>query len=113
VNFQKCFQRLIAAAAAGSYETTLAGVRERAAVINYEHRMTGNGIIDAVERIMSVRDKLTRRQIQSSIDRFIESQILIPGEWKPMTDVELSGDDARTQLLRAMQSQVEVCKETI
>jgi uncharacterized protein YdiU (UPF0061 family) len=110
-NFQKCYQRLIAAA--GPYEATLAGVRERAAVINYEHRMTGNGIIDAVNKIMSMRDKLTRRQIQSSIDRFIESQVLIPGQWKPITDVELSGDDARTQLLRAMQSQVEVCKETI
>jgi hypothetical protein len=110
-NFQKCYQRLIAAA--GPYEATLAAIRDRSAVINYEHRMTGNGIIDAVEKIMASRDKLTRRQIQFSIDRFIESQILIPGQWKPITEAELSGDDARTQLLREMQSQVEVCKETI
>jgi uncharacterized protein YdiU (UPF0061 family) len=110
-NFQKCYQRLIAAA--GPYEATLAEIRERSAVINYEHRMTGNGIIDAVEKIMASREKLTRRQIQSSIDRFIESQILIPGEWKPITESDLTADDARTQLLREMQSQVEVCKETI
>jgi uncharacterized protein YdiU (UPF0061 family) len=110
-NFQRCYQRLIAAA--GPYETTLAEVRERSAVINYEHRMTGNGIIDAVEKIMAKRERLTRRQIQSSVDRFIESQILIPGQWKPITDAELAGDDPRTQLLREMQSQVEVCKETI
>jgi hypothetical protein len=110
-NFQKCYQRLIAAA--GPYEPTLAAIRERSAVINYEHRMTGNGIIDAVEKIMASRDKLTRRQIQSSIDRFIESQILIPGQWKPITEAELAGDDPRRQLLREMQSQVEVCKETI
>jgi hypothetical protein len=110
-NFQKCYQRLIAAA--GPYEATLAAIRERSAVINYEHRMTGNGIIDAVEKIMAVRDKLTRRQVQSTIDRFIDSQILIPGQWQPITESELSGEEARTQLLRVMQSQVEGCKETI
>jgi uncharacterized protein YdiU (UPF0061 family) len=110
-NFQKCYQRLIAAA--GPYDATIAGVRERAAVINYEHRMTGNGVIDAVSKVIEMKDSITRRNIQSAVDRFIESQVLIPGQWRPITPDDRAGEDGRSQLLRAMQSEVEEAKETI
>src|SRR5207244_2783551 len=42
-NFQKCYQRLIAVA--GPYEQTRRQIVARTAVINYEQRMTGNGVI--------------------------------------------------------------------
>jgi hypothetical protein len=45
-NFQQCYQRLIRAA--GPYEAVLRLIQQRSATINYEHRMTGNGVIFAV-----------------------------------------------------------------
>ena len=80
-NFQKCYQRLIAAA--GPYQQTLRQIVERSAVINYEHRMTGNGVINVVDEIIKMKDDLGRADLQGVMDRFIESQVLVPGEWKP------------------------------
>jgi hypothetical protein len=111
MNFQKCYQRLIAAA--GAYEDVLADVRARAAVINYEHRITGNAIINAVEQMVALKGDARRSQLQSAMDRFIESQVLIPGEWREIEEPELDDDTMRSRLLAAIQSQVEECKETI
>jgi uncharacterized protein YdiU (UPF0061 family) len=110
-NFQKCYQRLIAAA--GEYEGILAGVRERSRVINYEHRITGNGVIDAVEKLLAMKDGVRRGDMQSAIDRAIASQVLIPGRWRPIADDELEGQTAQARLLRAMQGEFESCKETV
>jgi uncharacterized protein YdiU (UPF0061 family) len=110
-NFQKCYQRLIAAA--GPYEQVLAGVRERASVINYEHRITGNAIINAVEQIVAVKDEIRRSELQAAMDRFITSQILIPGQWLAIEGAEVTGETVRARLLRDMQSQVQECNETV
>ena len=111
-NFQKCYQRLIERAE-GSYEEVLTELRDRAAVINYEQRITGNAIINAVERIVSMRPELRASDVRAAMGRFIESQVLIPGQWQPLADDELSGEAARGKLLRAMQDQIEECKETV
>jgi hypothetical protein len=106
-NFQQCYQRL--AAAAGAYDEVLASLRERASVINYEHRITGNGVLDAVEKLIAMKEQLKRGDLQAAVDRFITSQILIPGVWQPLGD-----DEARkNRLLSAMQEQVESCNETV
>ncbi|MEO6434193.1 MAG: hypothetical protein ABIP55_00310, partial [Tepidisphaeraceae bacterium] len=104
-NFQKCYQRLLAAA--GVYQDVLPGVRERSAVINYQHRMTGNGVLDAVEKIAAIKDKLRRCDLLAVVGRLIESQVLIPGQWKPIDEAELGDETVRSRLLRAMQSQLE------
>jgi uncharacterized protein YdiU (UPF0061 family) len=104
-NFQKCYQRLIAVA--GVYEDVLAEVRQRSAVINYEHRMTGNGVLDAVEKIAAMKPRLRRSDLLSAMERLIESQVLIPGRWKPISPDELDDDSPRSRLLGAMQSQLE------
>jgi uncharacterized protein YdiU (UPF0061 family) len=106
-NFQQCYQRLVAAA--GAYDEVLASLRDRAAVINYEHRITGNGVIDAVDKIVKMRESMKRGQAQGAIDRFIASQVLVPGVWQPLTDEDIR----KNRLLAAMQQQVEVCNETI
>jgi uncharacterized protein YdiU (UPF0061 family) len=110
-NFQKCYHRLIAAA--GDYDEVLAGVRERSAVINFEHRITGNAIIEAVEKIVAMKDKLRRGDLQSAMDRFVESQVLLPGQWKPIGADELRDESAKSQLLAAMCGALEECKETV
>jgi hypothetical protein len=110
-NFQKCYQRLIDRAE-GSYEEVLTELRERAAVINYEHRITGNAVINAVEQLVALKDEARRCDVQAAIDRFIESQVLIPGRWRPIYG-KLDEDSRLARLLRVMQAQLEECKETV
>jgi uncharacterized protein YdiU (UPF0061 family) len=110
-NFQKCYQRLIAAA--GPYEQVLAEVRERSAVINFEQRMTGNGVIHVVEQIVAMKDRLDRNALQSAMDLFIDSQVLVPGKWAPLTEAQLAGGSPRARLMRAMQDDLEACKQTV
>jgi hypothetical protein len=110
-NFQKCYQRLIRVA--GDYEHVLRQIVDRSAVINYEHRMTGNGVIYAVDEIVKHKRELVPGDIQFAMDRFIESQVLIPGEFNPITSLDFEDDSPRSRLVRAMQAGLEECKETI
>jgi uncharacterized protein YdiU (UPF0061 family) len=110
-NFQKCYQRLVAAA--GPYEQVLTQMVQRSSVINYEHRITGNGIVDAVEKLVAMKNEVKRSELQAAMDRFIQSQILIPGQWRQIEETELAGDSLRARLLRAIQLPVEECKETV
>jgi hypothetical protein len=110
-NFQKCYQRL--AAVVGEYEGVLRQLAKRSAVINYERRMTGNAIINVVSEIATMKPDLRRGEIQSAMERFIQSQVLVPGLWKPMTEDELNRTTAKSQLLRAIENELEECKETV
>jgi hypothetical protein len=110
-HFQQCYQRLLAKA--GPYEMVLRMVARRSAVINHEHRMTGDAMIHIVNEIMEGRPKLSRDELQSVMDTFIASQVLVPGEWKPIDARELQGTTAKAKLLRAMQGLLDECKETV
>jgi hypothetical protein len=111
MNFQKCYQRL--AAVVGRYNLVLKQLVERSAVINYERRMTGNAIINVVNEIATMKDDLSRKELQSAMERFIESQVLIPGQWKPVTAEDLKGPSTKSRLLQAMENELEECKEFI
>jgi hypothetical protein len=110
-NFQKCYQRLIAAA--GPYEKVLRQMAQRSAVINHPHRMTGNASIQVVDQIISMRAELSPAELQSVMDSFIESQTLLPGQWKPISRRQTQGNSAKARLLRAIQQELEECKETV
>ncbi|HEY7086764.1 MAG TPA: protein adenylyltransferase SelO family protein [Tepidisphaeraceae bacterium] len=110
-NFQKCYQRLIAAA--GPYERVLRQIAKRSAVINHEHRMTGNASIQVIDRIIAMKEDFSATELQELMDCFVQSQVLIPGEWKPISDDQLEGNSARPRLLRALQKDLDECKETL
>jgi hypothetical protein len=110
-NFQKCYQRLIAVV--GPYKHVLRQMVERSAVINHEHRITGNAIIQVVDEIIKLKGEVAAEQIQAAMDCFIESQVLVPGHYRPIDSTELQGDSAKARLLRAMQRELEECKETV
>ena len=110
-NFQSCYQRLIAAA--GTYRRVLETVRRRSAVINFEHRMTGDAIIHITNDVIEQKDRLDRDELQAALDRFIESQVLIPGRWKPLKDRELDRPGRKSRLLRSVRENLESCKETV
>jgi uncharacterized protein YdiU (UPF0061 family) len=111
LHFQKCYQRLIAKA--GPYDVVLRLLRRRSAVINHELRMTGDAIIHVVATLMEARKTAGRDDLQGVMDRFIESQVLQPGEWKPLEASELEGPALKAKLLRSIQGVLEEHKETV
>jgi hypothetical protein len=111
IHFQHCYQRLIAKA--GPYDVVLRLLRRRSSVVNHEHRMTGNAIIFIVASLMSARRQLTRDDLQAVMDRFIESQVLLPREWRPLERGDLEGASPTAKLLRSIQEMLETHKETV
>lgn len=110
-HFQRCYQRLLAKA--GPYDVVLRTVRARSAVINHEHRMTGNAVIHVVQSLMDARGRIARDDIQAVMDRFIVSQVLVPGEWRPLAPSELADGSPRARLLQSIQVHLEANKETV
>lgn len=110
-NFQACYQRLIAKA--GPYRRALETLRRRSAVINFEHRITGDAIIHITDAVISCKNRLDFDELQASIDRFVESQVLVPGAWKPIDGRELKRRGHKSRLLRRVQRELEECKETV
>ena len=110
-NFQHCYQRLIAAA--GPYKQVLRVVEQRSQIINHEHRMTGDGLIAVIEKVVKVKDKLRRDELQAALDAFIDSQVLVPGKWRPIPEEELSRQTRKSALMRKLQEELDDCKETI
>lgn len=111
IEFQKCYQRLLAKA--GPYTQVLRSVRERSAVINHEHRMTGDAIIAIVEEMMTLKSKMKQEDLQSAMDQFIASQVLVPGKWKPISHAELQGNSVKSRLLRSIELALHTCRETV
>ncbi len=97
-NFQKCYQRLIAAA--GPYEQVLGQVARRSSVINFEHRITGNAVIGITQHLTEMKDRMSRNDMQAAVDRFIESQVLIPEQWRPIDGEETDGHRRRAAARR-------------
>lgn len=110
-NFQSCYQRLIAAA--GPYAKVLRCVTERSAVINREHRMTGDGLIWIVNEVIELRGRMRRDDLQEALDRFVDSQVLVPGKWRPIPSSQMQGDSLKAELLRRIADDLEQCKETV
>jgi uncharacterized protein YdiU (UPF0061 family) len=111
LHFQQCYQRLLAKA--GPYDVVLRLVRRRSAVLNHERRMTGDAIIHVVDTLMDARGRVSRDELQVVIDRFIESQVLQPGQWRPLEAAELEGPSAKARLLRSIQGALDEHKETV
>lgn len=110
--FQKLYRQLIQAVDSHVKET-LVSVAERSAVINYEFRRTGDGLTWIINEALCVKDKMKQQEFQDTIERFIESQVLIPGEWKPIRKTELSGQSMKSRLLTKMMENLEEFNEKI
>ena len=110
-NFQSCYQRLIAAA--GPYARVLRTVTERSAVINREHRMTGDGLIWIVNEVIELRGRMRRDDLQEALDVFVDSQVLVPGQWRPIPPEQMQGDTLKAELFRRIADDLEQCKETV
>ena len=112
VLFQQLYSQLIRAAGRDA-KKTLRTIARRSGVINYEFRKTGDGLTWIVYEALRSRNIMRRKELQSCIERFIQSQVLVPGQWKPIRANELKGKTLKSKLLLKMQENLEIYCETI
>jgi len=85
----------------------------RSSVINYKLRSTGDGLLGVVEEAMKAKNRMDRRQFQKLLDRFIESQVLVPGQWKAIHPRELKGSTMKARYLRRIQENLKDYQDLI
>lgn len=112
---QECWRRLVNAVAEDGAEAgkSLAALAERAAVINHEHRMTGDGLIWIINEILAFKDKLDWEELHEALETFIESQVLVPGRWKPLPEPSAKPPRLKDRLLLKIRQDLELYKETV
>jgi hypothetical protein len=88
-------------------------VAERSAVINYTYRSTGDGLGWIIHEAIQLKDRMKREELQEIIERFIESQVLVPGKWKPIIREEVTGRSMKARYLRRIQQTLEMYQELI
>ncbi|HBR14002.1 MAG TPA: hypothetical protein DD723_00455 [Candidatus Omnitrophica bacterium] len=110
--FQRFYRDLICAVSPKPWGT-LKVVAQRSSVINYPYRSTGDGLLWIVKEAIDLKDKGDIQHFQEAIDRFIESQVLVPEKWKPIKPSELKGDSTKARLLNMIQRNLELFNENI
>ena len=75
--------------------------------------MTGDGLIWIVNEVIELRGKIRRDDLQDALDAFIDSQVLVPGQWRPIPPEHMQGDTLKADLFRRIADDLEQCKETV
>ncbi len=112
LQFQASYRQLIEAAGNKERET-LRGISSRSHVVNYAYRKTGDGLIWVIKETIQLKDQMKREEIQEGLERFIESQVLVPGKWKPIQPDEVAGQSMKAKYLRKIQELLEMFQELI
>ena len=111
-NFQERYLKLILAAGE-PLDSLLKTIQDRSAVINHRHRITGDAVTFIVEEIIAMKGKIKIEGLQDALDAFIDSQILIPGKWRPVPPDQLEQNTLKGRLLNKIQENLEEYKESI
>ncbi|MCA9409053.1 MAG: YdiU family protein, partial [Candidatus Omnitrophica bacterium] len=112
LHYQLLFRELIKLVGGDEYQI-LYKIAERSSVINYENRSTGDGLTWIINEAIKHMDKMKQDEFQETIERFILSQVLTPGEWNPISPGELKGSSMSSRLLRKMHEQLQMYNEMI
>ena len=111
-NFQERYLKLVLAVGE-PLDNLLKIIQERSAVINHRHRITGDAVTFIVEEIIAMKGKINIEGLQDALDAFIDSQILIPGKWRPVPPDQLEQHTLKARLLNKIQENLEEYKESI
>lgn len=110
--FQESYLRLVAAFG-GPLDLVLRTLQERTAVINHRHRITGDAVTWIIEEVIAMKGRIKIDGLQEAIDAFIDSQVLIPGKWRPVPPEQLKSNTLKSRLLQKFQENLETYKESI
>ncbi len=112
--FQKAYRELVEAVSLpGKRLSAIKNIMNRSVVINYGYRATGDGLLWTVSDVISLRSHVPQKQLQKMIERFIDSQVLVPGVWHPIHSKELKGNSPTARLLRKIKETMETYNEKI
>lgn len=111
-NFQECYLKLVAALNE-PLDIVLKTLQERSAVINHRHRITGDAVTFIIEEVIAVKGKMKIDGLQEALEAFIDSQVLIPGKWRPVPPEQLEQNTLKARLLNKIQDNLEEYKESI
>ena len=111
-NFQESYLRLVAAFG-GPLDLVLQTLQERSAVINHRHRITGDAVTWIIEEVIAMKGKIKIDGLQEALDAFIDSQVLIPGKWRPVSPAHLKSNTLKSRLLQKIEENLETYKESI
>jgi hypothetical protein len=95
------------------FEHVLKTLQERSTVINHRHRITGDAMVFIIEEVMAMKGKMKINGLQEALDAFIDSQVLIPGKWRPVQPEDLAGNTLKARLLQKIEANLEEFKESI
>lgn len=95
------------------FEEVLKTLQERSTVINHRHRITGDALVLIIEEIMAMKGKMNINGLQEALEAFIDSQVLIPGKWRPVQPADLKGNTLKARLLQRIEASLEEYKESV
>jgi hypothetical protein len=95
------------------FDEVLKTIQERSAVINHRHRITGDAMVFIIEECLAMKDRMRVKGLQEALDAFIDSQVLIPGKWQPVSPEQLKENTLKSQLLMKIKENLEQYKESI
>ena len=110
--FQQSYLNLVSAFG-GPLDLVLQTLQQRSAVINHRHRITGDAVMWIIEEVIAMKGKIKIDGLQEVIDAFVDSQVLIPGKWRPVPTEHLKSNTLKSRLLQKFQENLETYKESI
>ncbi|PWT90914.1 MAG: hypothetical protein C5B55_08970 [Blastocatellia bacterium] len=111
-NFQSCYLKLLARVNE-PLDSLLKTIQERSTVINHRHRITGDALIFIIEEVIAVKGRMKVDGLQEALEAFIDSQVLIPGKWRPVPLEQLEQNTLKGRLLNKIYANLEKYKESI
>ncbi|MCB9757955.1 MAG: YdiU family protein [Candidatus Omnitrophica bacterium] len=111
--FQRRYMDLIYAVGKNRRWETLKTIAQRSAVINYKYRGTGDGLTWITTEAIKAHNRLDQNALQEVLDRYIKSQVLVPGKFEPIKDSELKGRSHKAKLIRKMWEVLKEFNESI
>jgi len=112
MEFQQSYLNLVSAFG-GPLDLVLQTLQQRSAVINHRHRITGDAVMWIIEEVIAMKGKIKLDGLQEVIDAFVDSQVLIPGKWRPVPTEHLKSNTLKSRLLQKFQENLETYKESI
>ena len=82
-------------------------------MINHRHRITGDAVTWIIEEVIAMKGKIKIDGLQEAIEAFIDSQVLIPGKWRPVSPAQFNTNTLKARLLQKIQENLEAYKESI